>query len=309
MKSIVIIIPYFGKFPNYFDLWLKSCSYNTSVNWLIYTDQNKSDYDVPDNVRFIKTTLGEIKDRASRVMGFEVALDRPYKLCDFKPSYGLIFSEDISEYDYWGYGDVDLIYGNIRKFLTDDILSGHDRILVGGHLSLMRNEDSLNRVFMNKFDGCYYYKDIYTSPKSYTFDEFGPNGEAYFSISKKSGLKIFNKKLYADIKYYYKRLLCDYGGPIEERRIEHKKKKVYFEFSEGKLLQHWGKDEANQKEVLYIHLQKRIMEQNCNNFERFYIYPNEFSNEKKKHFSTFGFSKPFIEFCIRKAKSKVFNRE
>ena len=36
--KIVMILPYFGKLPNYFDLWLQSAEKNSTIDWLIYTD-------------------------------------------------------------------------------------------------------------------------------------------------------------------------------------------------------------------------------------------------------------------------------
>ena len=39
MKSkVTFIIPYFGKLPNYFDLFLKSCKYNGGYRWIVFTD-------------------------------------------------------------------------------------------------------------------------------------------------------------------------------------------------------------------------------------------------------------------------------
>ena len=35
MKKGVLILPYFGKFNNYFPLFLKSCGYNPSYDFLI----------------------------------------------------------------------------------------------------------------------------------------------------------------------------------------------------------------------------------------------------------------------------------
>ena len=44
----------------------------------------------------------------------QVTLDRPYKLCDFKPAYGFIFGEYLKEYDYWGHCDIDIVWGDLR---------------------------------------------------------------------------------------------------------------------------------------------------------------------------------------------------
>lgn len=33
MQKIIIILPYFGKFSNYFNLFLKSCEKNHTIDW------------------------------------------------------------------------------------------------------------------------------------------------------------------------------------------------------------------------------------------------------------------------------------
>ena len=38
MNKIAVIMPYFGKMPNYFDLWLQSCHANSQIDWIIVTD-------------------------------------------------------------------------------------------------------------------------------------------------------------------------------------------------------------------------------------------------------------------------------
>ena len=42
--------------------------------------------------------------------------------------FGHIFSDYLVGYDFWGYGDIDLIYGNISKFITRDMLEQFDCI-------------------------------------------------------------------------------------------------------------------------------------------------------------------------------------
>src|SRR5690625_2795809 len=126
-KDIVIIICYFGKFPWYFLYFLHSCKYNMDIDFVIITDNNVK-YESSPNVRIVKRTLSEIKKVASRKLGFKVEIDFPYKLCDFKPVYGLIFSELIKGYDFWGYSDVDIILGDIRAFINNEILNNYDYI-------------------------------------------------------------------------------------------------------------------------------------------------------------------------------------
>lgn len=87
MKKCVLILPYFGKFNNYFPLFLKSCGYNPSYDFLIFTD-NTDFYNYPQNVHVVPMTLNEFRANASQKLGFEPCIPTAYKLCDFKPAYG-----------------------------------------------------------------------------------------------------------------------------------------------------------------------------------------------------------------------------
>ena len=38
--KVCVIGVYFGKLPEYFNLWLKSCEYNKDIDFLIVSDNN-----------------------------------------------------------------------------------------------------------------------------------------------------------------------------------------------------------------------------------------------------------------------------
>jgi len=128
MNRIVFIIPYIGTYPWYFPYFLHSCRYNPTVDFLIFTDNDTPELDVPDNVRIIPFTLEQFRFQATRALGFEVAIEHGYKLSDFKPVYGHIFADHIGDYDFWGYCDVDVIFGNIRLYMTNELLNEYDVI-------------------------------------------------------------------------------------------------------------------------------------------------------------------------------------
>jgi hypothetical protein len=114
----------------------------------------------------------EIRQLISRKLQRETNITVPYKLCDFRPAYGLIFSDLIREYDFWGFGDIDVIYGNIRKFMTEDLLSRHDFIsvrddYVTGFFSLVRNNEKMNTFFTKSKD----YVKVFSGSEYYRFDE------------------------------------------------------------------------------------------------------------------------------------------
>ena len=149
--SIAIVNTYFGSPPQWLPAFLRSCQTNRDVQWLIYAD---FDVPAPPNVTFRRMTLGEFNARASAVVGTPIAIAPPLvrKICDFKPLYGLMFADDLRAFEWWAYSDLDVIWGDVRRFVTDDLLrtqiiiSPRQRKL-GGHGTFWRNTETNNRTF------------------------------------------------------------------------------------------------------------------------------------------------------------------
>lgn len=170
-KSIGVIICYYGEWPWYFDYFIHSCGFNASVDFLIISDQ-KYAKSIPPNVKFHHKTIAEINHISSTKLGFAVNISSSYKLCDFKPAFGLLFSDLLSGYDFWGQSDIDVIYGNIRDFVTDKMLDKYDFINVRhdyttGCFYLLRNNEVLNNIFKKSKD----FRKVLSDSKHYCFDE------------------------------------------------------------------------------------------------------------------------------------------
>lgn len=165
MKRIILIIVYFGQFRNDNSFWLKSIELNPDIDFLIFTDQTIK---APKNVKIVQTTFSEVVKYIQNQYDFTVAIPQPYKLCDFKPAYGELFQEYIKDYEFWGHCDNDLIFGNIRKFITDDILKAFDRILIRGHFTLYKNNLEVNKTYKEASPS---YKVVFSNSKNYCFDE------------------------------------------------------------------------------------------------------------------------------------------
>lgn len=124
---------------NYFNLFLKSCAHNKEFNWLIFTD-DKTEYNYPENVKVQYCKFVDVDKLIYDKLGFHIY--KPYKLCDYRPAYGYIFSSYIKEYQMWGYCDNDLIFGNLSKWITNDIINQYDKIGILGHLTLIKLRNS-----------------------------------------------------------------------------------------------------------------------------------------------------------------------
>jgi hypothetical protein len=170
MKSIVILIDYFGKWPKWFPVFLASCASNSTVNWIIRTDC-EIPLDPPENVKFVSSSFTDYVDFISKRLGINFKPSEHYKICDVKPMYGDLYSDDIVDYDYYGFGDLDVIYGDIRKFYTDDVLS-FDVVsthvgMISGHLALFKNTKALRKAYSNIPN----WKDYLENPYPTRFDE------------------------------------------------------------------------------------------------------------------------------------------
>lgn len=169
--KIVIIIPYFGSWPSYFNIFLKGCEHNNWLDILFFTDCPLPK-EKHKNVTFIKTTLHEISSLATKKIGIDTSIESPYKLCDFRPCYGLIFEDYLKGYDYWGYGDVDLVYGDLKPFIINrinegfDVLSSREEIL-SGSLSIFKNTSFINNLYKNSDE----LIRLLSSNKHYGLDE------------------------------------------------------------------------------------------------------------------------------------------
>jgi len=197
MKKIVIIGAYFGRIRSDFQLWLNSCGYNKDIDFIVIADANLSEFKIPENVHIKAMTLEKFKEIFQKKLGVECFMGRSYKLCDYRPMYGYVFSDFTHGYDFWGYCDFDMIFGNLRSFLVDGILSSFDKIYYLGHLSIYRNCDTMNRLFMTRI-GSFDYKKVCSSSKNNIFDESG----GMIEILKSKRIKTYRNIDYADIDKY-----------------------------------------------------------------------------------------------------------
>jgi len=149
--SLAIIAVYFGRWPPWIEFFIETCKWNADVHWFIYGDcgaiENRA-----DNVVIRPISFADYKALARRRTGITADPDHPYKLCDLKPALGHIHADDIAGFDFFGYGDLDVFYGRIRRFYTDALLNGHDVLsthpeCVSPHFAVLRNTDELRRAY------------------------------------------------------------------------------------------------------------------------------------------------------------------
>ncbi|QNE39484.1 hypothetical protein F1C16_07930 [Hymenobacter sp. NBH84] len=170
--KLALIINYFGEFPPYFSYFLQSCGYNTEIDFIIFTDADYCHYQQYDNIIFISSSLSNFNRLSSKKIGLHINIKSSYKICDFKPMYGLIYEDYLRQYSHWGYCDIDIIFGDLSKCITPDLLHKYDIIsshhqYMSGAFSVYKNTKNATMLFTKSKD----LKKVLLEDEVFLFDE------------------------------------------------------------------------------------------------------------------------------------------
>lgn len=259
MTDKLLIMPYYGKFPNYFHLWLERIKLNKNLDLLLITDNNLDGYDIEsENIKVLFKELSEVKYMIENVVEKPVKLNAGYKVKDYFPLYGQVFSEYIAKGDYkwWGSIDADVILGNTEHFLNSSATDHIDRILGNGHFSLYRNNQLMNNLWKDPRQKKYYdlipFEYTRKLNKNTAFDEYGWRwGKGISTFMEKIDIKINNNFRRADLDFNYSRFSSKHIKGNENIKIS----RITVNNSRMMAIDEQGIE----TEIMYTHLQKRRM--------------------------------------------------
>jgi len=165
----LLILPYFGSFGPWFPLYLHSLANQHTLALLLLSDSKPPD--LPANARRVEMTLDELRELATTRLSTPVRLHRMRNICDLRP-YGIIFEEFMRGFDYWAFGDEDVLYGDLDRMLAPHLDGTADLVVPGtngmsGHLTLLRNNAKTNQLAMR--DPA--YKEVLVSREHWAYDE------------------------------------------------------------------------------------------------------------------------------------------
>ena len=268
MNKVCFISVYFGEIPAFFKTFFDSCEWNLDFDWLIVHDKPLI-YERPKNVHDVIMDLNEFEKIVEEKIGLSIPQIKPYKVCDFRPAFGIIFEDYIKGYDFWGICDTDLVLGKLSKFITNEMLESYDKIFTMGHMSLVRNNDTCNWLFKKETINSRYYKDVFCNQKNCIYDEY----EGFTEKFCDSGLNVYKQKKCADISIKYGRLRVNEKWLI--RCIQPKNR--YINFSKDKNYNHqifWLSNGRTFR--TYLDNEKRIIKE-----EYSYIHKLDFACNNK----------------------------
>jgi hypothetical protein len=266
--SIRLVVPYFGQRPTYFSLVVRSMAANPDVSWMLLTDQPVKG--APPNVMVQLCTFDDLARRIQRFFPFQISLERPYKLCDFRPAFGEIFAEELSGYDFWGHSDLDVIFGQIRDHLPIAAFEA-DKILFNGNFSLYRNNVETAGWYRHEV-GKVSYRDALTNPAAMHFDEWA----GIYYIVEDLGAAAWHEDVIFDISFRRYRTQAEASPGGDPRRYAWEDGEICeYRLHRGRLLR---------RTALLIHLQKRVLRAPRPDVlaaGRYWILPNGFAVQKR----------------------------
>lgn len=241
-NSIAVIVTWFGSLPLYFPAWLKSAEENPTIDFYCFFDHDFSSN--ASNIHIVKTTMEKEIDRISKATGEEIKIANAYKFCDLRPFFGLGYQEYIKGYSFWAYCDIDMVFGDLRHFLTDDILSKYDRFYEYGYLSVFRNNEQMNNLY-DLPGGIYSRNTIFRGKEKCTPEEqYG-----LYRISEKNNIKWYREKNFADFYVPYSSYILNQKKNYAEQAFYWEKGKVFRAYIENSSIKI--------EELAFLHWQKR----------------------------------------------------
>jgi nitrite reductase/ring-hydroxylating ferredoxin subunit len=141
---IAMVVPWVDELPSwvsYFVLTARRSRY--LIDWLIFHESLSPPNHLPDNVRFIDLGVGGLAQLFGLKMGVELNMpvrnasllirsmrymfERwPRLVAEYKPAFGAIFEQYLTEYSHWGYCDLDMVIGNLPLFIEHSELASQD---------------------------------------------------------------------------------------------------------------------------------------------------------------------------------------
>lgn len=276
MSDKLLITPYYGEFPNYFQLWLNRIKSNLNLDLLLVTDSDLSNYDVESiNIKIVNMTLSELREAIEEVVGQKVKLNKPYKVNDYRPLFGEVFFKYGMGYEWLGTLDADVILGDTSQFLTNNAIDHFDKVIGNGHFTIWKNNSKNNGLWRNEHQNLYNdmipFDVVRSLNANAAFDEYGWNwGKGISTFMEREGYTIENAIPRADLDFSYNGFYSKRMGKNMEylQRIRITDEGMFAVDKFG-----------NEKEIMYAHFQKRSMSISNNldvNKSKFDIVPNRF---------------------------------
>jgi len=172
---LAMLIPWVNELPPWLTYFVTTAQRSSFlIDWIIFHEMLTPPGHLPDNVRFVDLGAGGLSQLFGLKMGEELGMPVrnasllirsmrfmlekwPRLVAEYKPAFGTIFEQYITDYSHWGYCDLDMVIGNLplfiehKELLTQDIISysfgDMDAFYLRGQWTIHRNKHSISTIW------------------------------------------------------------------------------------------------------------------------------------------------------------------
>lgn len=136
--SKVLIVPFFGQLPDWYENWERNVERMREFGYDFLHDEDEDSF----------------RDRVRDKLGIEPPpMENTGRVWNFRPAFGVLYEDEIKDFDWWGHTDFDVVYGRVENWYTDDFLADFDIAANGfdyisGPWTLYRNTPVVNTLFL-----------------------------------------------------------------------------------------------------------------------------------------------------------------
>jgi hypothetical protein len=175
---VAMLIPLLGTAPPYLPYFLASAARSSPlIDWLVFHEHLKLPWEqkqLPNNVKLVDLGGGGIAELVGLKLGERLELPLrnattvlrslrllferwPRLIAEYKPTFGSVFEDFLSDYSHWGYADLDMILGNVPLFMEREELEQQDIVTYAfgdaeglylrGQWTVHRNRPEVSRIW------------------------------------------------------------------------------------------------------------------------------------------------------------------
>ena len=162
--KIKLLSSWFGSWPTWIDKYREQMARFECVDWELYPAVEGSDtrLQLREYNALMTERLGTLVNKTLQ------------SICDVRPFWGHAFAEKYEGYDFWGWCDMDMRFGDLDKFLpvlldgNTEVLSFKDRYL-SGCFAVFKNTKHTTQLY--RLDPT--WRDVLATPNYRCWDESG----------------------------------------------------------------------------------------------------------------------------------------
>ncbi len=164
-KANIFVCVFESSWPDHVPIFLHTASRQNAFHWTIISNLSYTKIPrpgLPYNVRVVRSDENDFFSRASKSTSVALTQGTLEKANAFKPLLGEMFPEFLNSpnsFSHWGWGDIDVILGNISSILAADQhpedydIICTDRVeCLNKHLVIMKNTETTIKLHRKYYD-------------------------------------------------------------------------------------------------------------------------------------------------------------